>query len=957
MFKKGFLLLFVICSLFSKAQDSSTVILSGSIKDVETGEGLIGATILAKTGIGTTADLDGNFILKLPKGDYTIEVSMLGYNKFVQKIKLYSNKKIEVKLESAVLDEVEVVANVAQIRETPVAFSSISATKIQEELGGKDISMIANTTPGAYATSQGGGAGDSRVTIRGFDQRNIGVLVDGIPVNDMENGQVYWSNWDGLRDITKSMQIQRGLGASKLAISSIGGTMNFITNGIEGKQQLVVKKEWGNNKANLMSLAYNSGLINNKWGFTLAGTYRNGDGWAEQTWYQAYSYFVKIQYMPSPKHIISIGANGAPQSHGQRSTKMPITVYDREYAKKLGVNTDSVLHDMSTTGIKYTTTLQGDRDLRWNPDQILLDKKTLLNDKSNYFHKPLFNLNHFWKISEKTTLSTVVYASFGKGGGTSFAPSNPTFRDSITGYYSVKSFTTPNPATATFMPGEIKSTTILRTQNNNHNWFGLLSTATSKLNQLFTLTYGVDLRYYKGLHFNSVYNLLGGDYYVETTKDPYLDYLDPNNFVKRKNDLYGANYNSYVKWGGLFSQIEFKKGKWTGFFTATGSKSGYNRIDYYKKKDLVIDGKVFEQAIYNGETFYYNGTDQITSVRGATVTTNGDTTFIKQNGASPVVSILNAKGYTIDSKEARPSTTGWKWQFGYTLKGGANYNINDHHNVFVNVGIMQIPQRLDNTFSFNNRLISGFKPQYIQSYEVGYGLKYSRLLANINAYYTTWQNQPQFSRNDPNGFPYVANGIDVIYKGIEFEGTYKPIKQLEIEGVISFGDWRYNSGGMVYSYDLDNNLQDSIEYDAKGVHLGNAAQNQISLGVKYIPIKGMYIKPRLTRFDKNYASFNALDLNNRTTDPATGKIIDNRGRESWKLPAYYLFDVSAGYEIPFKEFKLNLYGNVNNILNLRYISDAQNNGASQSANGFDATSASVFFGVGRTFIFGTKLTF
>ncbi|MBC7695590.1 MAG: TonB-dependent receptor plug domain-containing protein [Burkholderiales bacterium] len=955
MLKSCLFFVFVFCALLVGAQDSTKVILSGSIKDSETGEGLIGSTIIAKSGVGAIADLEGNFILKLPKGEYVIEVSMLGYGKFIQKIKLYSNKKIDVQLESNTLDEVEVVANVAQIRETPVAFSSISATKIQEELGGKDISLIANTTPGAYATSQGGGAGDSRVTIRGFDQRNIGVLVDGIPVNDMESGQVYWSNWDGLKDITKSMQIQRGLGASKLAISSIGGTMNFITTGIEGKQQLVVKKEWANNRGNVMSMAYNSGLINNKWGFTLAGTYRNGDGWAEQTWYSAYSYFAKVQFMPNPRHIISVGVNGAPQSHGSRSSKVPIAVYDRAYAEKLGVAQDTTLWKNGITPLGYTTEYQGDRSLRWSADQGVLDKTTGFNDKTNVFHKPLFNINHFWKISEKTTISTVAYASLGTGGGTGFFSSFTT-RDTLTGYY-IRTSPPANLPTAAYNPGERRATNFIRMQNNDHKWFGVLSTATSKLNKLFTLTYGIDLRYYVGHHYNTVYNLLGGDYYEEsgTNKNPNVDYLDKKLHFKRKNDLYGANWNSTVKWGGLFSQVEFKKGKWSAFFTATGSKSAYNRIDYYKKKDLVINGQKFDQAIQFGETFYYNGSDQITAVRGATVTSNGDTTFIKNPGLTKV-SILNATGYDIDSKEARASNTGWVWQLGYTVKGGANYNINDHHNVFVNIGVMQIPQRLDNTFTFGNRIINGFKPQYIQSYEMGYGLKYSRFYGSFNTYYTAWQNQPQFSKTDPiTGALYVSNGIDVIYKGVEFEGTYKPIKQIEIEGVLSFGDWRYNSGSEIYGYNSDNVIVTSLTYDAKGVHVGNAAQNQMGLAIRYMPFKGLYIKPRVTRFDKNYAGINAIDLNNKPD--VTGKIIDNRGKESWRLPAYYLFDLSAGYELPFKAFKVNIYGTINNVLNFRYITDAQNNGAYQNSNGFNAASASVFFGVGRTYTFGTKLTF
>ena len=906
MFKKSILALILFCSFIVNGQDSIKVVLSGSIKDAQTGEGLIGATVLAKTGVGAIADLDGNFILKLPKGDYTIEISMLGYNKYTQKMKLYSNKKIDVKLESSTLDEVEVFANVAQVRETPVAFSSISTTKIQEELGGRDISMIANTTPGAYASSAGGGAGDSRVTIRGFSQNFIAVMVDGVPVNDMENGAVFWSNWAGLKDITKSMQIQRGLGATKLAVASVGGTMNFITNGIEGKQQMVVKKEWGNNGYNLMGLSYNSGLINNKWGFTLAGTYNESNGWVEHTWNKAYSYFAKIQYMPNPRHIISFGINGAPQSHGQRTSLMPIAVYNREYAKKLGVNSDSVIRAIQNSNTKYTTITQGDRSLRWNPDQALLNGSTV-NDRINVYNKPLLSLNHFWKMSEKTTLSTVVYASFGTGGGTGYTPTI-TNRDSVTGYYLLQSKYNSNVINvdANYSDTEHKSTTILRSSNNNHKWVGILSTAISKLNKTFTLTYGIDARYYHGYHTQTVYDLLGGDYYVD--KNPNLDPNNYQNFVRRKNDIITSNYNSIVKYGGVISQIEYKKDKWVAFFTATGSYTGFQRIDYYKPKDLVLS-----------DTTYHNYVAYNTTV------------------------IHNGETYDRNSPGIRTATTDWKWQLGYTLKGGANYNINDHHNAFVNIGVMQIPQNFFSTYSFANVAIKGYEPQHIKSFEVGYGIKYNKINGMFNAYYTNWLNQPQPSKPDPNnsGSTYLTNGVTVDYKGVEFELNYRPFKQLEFEGVLSLGDWKYGSGGTVYSYDQNNILQDSLDYSAKGVHVGNAAQTQVSIGVRYMPFKGFYIKPRFTYFDKNYSTFNPVDL--------TG---DYLGRESWRLPAYYLVDLSAGYEIPIKGvIKVNIYGTMNNVLNQMYINEAQGNG------GFNATTASVYFGVGRTFVFGTKLTF
>ena len=134
------------------------------------------------------------------------------------------------------LSEANVIASVAIDRETPVAVSTLDAKTIQEQLGDKELVETLNITPGVYATKSGGGFGDSRINIRGFDQRNVAVLINGIPVNDMENGWVYWSNWAGLGDAVNTMQVQRGLGASKLAINSVGGTLNIITKATDMKK-------------------------------------------------------------------------------------------------------------------------------------------------------------------------------------------------------------------------------------------------------------------------------------------------------------------------------------------------------------------------------------------------------------------------------------------------------------------------------------------------------------------------------------------------------------------------------------------------------------------------------------------------------------------------------------------------------------------------------------------------
>ena len=186
-----FVLLVVSLASFSQATISGTVI------DSETGETLIGANIIIKeTTIGTVSDIDGNYFLRVENGEYTIAASYVGYKSIERKIKV-DETQIEVDFDLTAemeIEEVMIVADVARTRETPVAFSTITPQKLQEIIAAQDIPMVLNSTPGVYATTEGGGDGDAQVTIRGFSARNVGVLLDGVPVNDMENGHVYWSN-------------------------------------------------------------------------------------------------------------------------------------------------------------------------------------------------------------------------------------------------------------------------------------------------------------------------------------------------------------------------------------------------------------------------------------------------------------------------------------------------------------------------------------------------------------------------------------------------------------------------------------------------------------------------------------------------------------------------------------------------------------------------------------------
>ena len=199
----------------------------GTVVDADSNEPLIGATVtVGGTSLGTVTDYEGNFTLKVTSAKATIEIKYLGY--LDKSIKLTQQGEVnwgvvKMNLDTHTLGDVVVTSSIAVARKTPVAVSTVAPEFIEEKLGTMEFPEILKSTPGVYATKQGGGYGDSDINLRGFKTENIAVMVNGVPVNDMEWGGVYFSNWAGLSDVTRSTQVQRGLGASKVSVPPVGG--------------------------------------------------------------------------------------------------------------------------------------------------------------------------------------------------------------------------------------------------------------------------------------------------------------------------------------------------------------------------------------------------------------------------------------------------------------------------------------------------------------------------------------------------------------------------------------------------------------------------------------------------------------------------------------------------------------------------------------------------------------
>ena len=789
--KKNRLFMFLALMLFSTMTFAQGYV-KGVIKDANTNESLIGATVaLEGTTTGITSNLDGSFSFDAPAGDFNLLISFVGYTTKTMAITVKDGQTTDIgdvalKSSAIGLVEVTILASVAIDRKTPVAVSTIKAEEIERELGNQEFPEIMKMTPGIYATKQGGGFGDSRINVRGFDQKNVAVMINGIPVNDMENGWVYWSNWSGLSDATRTIQVQRGLGASKLAINSIGGTINIITKTTDAKKGGFISSAFTDYGSKKTKIGLNSGLLKGGWAVSFIGSRTEGNGYIDATWIDAWSYFLSVSKQINEKHQLVFTAIGAPQKHGQRVTD--------EYHALTDVTKDQY-------GIRY------------NGGWGFLDGKRL-NEKTNYYHKPQVALNWYWNISEKAFLSTSAYVSFGRGGGSGLLGQGY-FKYNVnrtsTGWYDWNLSRDANEMgynaagdavyandTSSLYGG---SNQILRNSVNSHNWYGILSTLTYDITDNLKLTAGIDGRFYKGIHYREVRDLLGGEYW----DDSYRGYKSGNSLAQ-VGDKIDYNNDGFVSYAGIFTQLEYSSGNFSSFVAASASDTWYKRVDYFN----------YDDNVYAGE---------------------GDYVGIESTSES---------------------------QIGYNIKTGLNYNLNEKNNVFFNAGYYARAPFFDYVFiNYSNDVNSEYTTEKVMAGELGYGYTSKYFGARINAYYTSWKDRwLDGYYTDPNtgeGNTVYYQGLEEIHYGVEAELNANITNNFQLAGQLSLGNWYYDNDVNITIYDDDRQVIGESMIYTKDLKVADAPQTQIGLAAKWQVTKQIDLGANWVYYDHLYSKFNPED--------------------------------------------------------------------------------------------------
>lgn len=431
------------------------------------------------------------------------------------------------------------VIDLEENRQTPIAVSTLSASQIQAKAGNSDLPELLKSTP-SVQNIRGGGYGDGSMFLRGFDQTNTAFLINGQPINGMEDGKMYWSNWSGVLDIANAVQIQRGLGSSKLAISSVGGTTNIVIRTIDSKKGGYASAMAGNNGFIKTTGYYSTGMNKKGWAFSAMLSHWQGNGYVDNTAGQGQTYYLSVGYKLSEKHIFNFLVTGAPQWHNAANSYK--------------------LSDYIAKGTTY------------NPNYDTIGNGTFYSGGRNFYHKPIANLTWDWTINNKSSLSTVLYGSIGRGGFATL----------------VSTAGTPQYARGSY---------------NNHNWAGLVSNYNHKVNNSLSFNLGLDARYYNGDHFRGVTDFLAassvnatsvnnGAYAVTNSYggyNPWNAVINPNNDQKQR---LGYDYSEVINYIGGFGQVEYVYKKLSAYFQGAVSTQSHVKTDSWNYADDTKADKV-----------------------------------------------------------------------------------------------------------------------------------------------------------------------------------------------------------------------------------------------------------------------------------------------------------------------------------------------------------------------------
>ena len=740
------------------------------------------------------------------------------------------------------LREVTVKANFSPVTRSPMRLSVIDNETIRERAGSRTYPEMLKGIPSLYATSESGSYGDAKLNVRGFQQANISVMLNGIPISGLVSGNMYWNNWMGLADATYAIQVQKGIGSSMLSDSSVGGTVNIITDPSAetlGGEAGFYGTSYGTVKG---YLKFNSGNLPKGWAIGLMASYVGGEGYVRATSVNSFAYMLNVSKRFGPDHTLIFTALGSPEQHDQRSSRLS---WD----------------EVQRYGLKYS------KNWGWR------DGREFSLSRNTYF-KPYFTLQHIWN-GDRISMKNSVYAAFANGGGrwneTKGAPIATFLKD---GQIDWESVTAANPEGGA-------AQNILSDYLAGHTQIGAISSIEYALRQGWKIGAGLHYLYYSTWECEKISDLLGAGYWFEDYEKKSLAGLAGRDPYKRVGDYIRTDNGKTTNLG-------------TAYFSASYSS---------EKLQANLGASLYGSANRRWDRYNYVGDDIFSDLAGGV---------------------------------------------GASFKGGVLYRPGKGHSIYLNGGwYSRLPYSSVWFSSGNNEITKDVKNERNILAETGWRFVWDRGGLELTAYAAWWKNKSlmsnPFKQENAYDVKYMVTGLNAFHCGIEAEVFHRFTDWLKISAFASIGSWRWQNDVQASIYDDYSGLElGKVNVYCAGLPVGDAPQTQVGADLD-IDIPGGFRVAVDWKFnDRMYADF----------DPVTRIDPDDR-RTAYRFPSCHLLGATVSWtHTPKRRLDpgLTIFAGVSNLLDTMYIERGKD-GA-----GHDLASFTGYWGFGRTFSFGVRLS-
>ena len=729
-----------------------------------------------------------------------------------------------------------------------------------------------------------------RFRIRGYDADQFGTYINGIPMENLDNGFTPYGQWGGLNDVLRNRESTLGLMATTFAYGDMGGLNSFDTRASHQRKQTSINYASSNrNYSNRIMITHSTGLNNKGWAFTVSGSRRWADeGYSDGTYYDGWSFFGGVDKRFNDRHLLSFVAFATPTENGRQGA--------------------SVAEMINIAGDNF-----------YNPYWGYQNGKKRNASVARSF-QPIGILTHDWKISDKTTLVTAGSVTYGNRSVTGldwynaadprpdyyrYLPSyqlDPNFAEQVrqemmndvnkrqinwdvlynTNYNSYDIVRNAFGITGNDVAGK-RSRYILEERVVNTLKYIFNSTLNSTISENASLSAGITYQSQRNNYFKRVEDLLGGDFYVDVNQFGERDFpTNPNagqnnlnipNRIVGEGDKFGYNYDINIKKGSVWLQGVFKFRRIDVFVATEHSYTSFFRYGNVKS-GLFPNNSYGKSATYN---FYNSG-----------------------------------------------------------IKGGITYKIDGRNYLFANGSYGSRAPFFENAFiapRTRDFVQDNLKSEEMLTVEGGYVMNAPKLKIRATGYYSQFKNQLDvitFYHDEYRNFVnYAINNIGRVHTGFEFGAEAKIYKGLSLTAAAAVGKYYYNTRQRA-TVTIDNSSEVLSRNDvvySKNFYVPTP-QQAYTIGLDYRSPRFWFINVNFNYFDKMFLNINPI----RRTESAVSGVAE--GSELWhqivdqtKLKSQYTLDAFAGYSWlmnrKFHNLKKRTFlvfnVGVNNILNNRDV--------------------------------------